>query len=412
MKHFSTKMMLFVLMSMMGANAYAQDITVENSQGVKLSYYYTKDGKDLILARCASDPKNVIIPEEVTYMNRTRKVTSIGDGAFQSQSYLTSVTIPNTVTSIGINAFQDCRRLTSVTIPEGVTSIGMRAFASSGLTSITIPNSVTTIGAHAFQSCNELTSVTLPSNVTSMGTGAFQFCNKLTSISIPGSLAIIEPGTFMSCSSLASVTISNGVKIIKETAFEGCSSLTSITIPNSVLSIGMMTFEGCTSLASITIGSGLIGIQERAFRDCESLSAVHISDIAAWCKVVFKGGYSNPLGIAHHLYMNGNEVKDLVIPEGVTVIKNSVFYYLANLNSLTLPKSLSKIENYAFKGCDITTVNAMMDNPTGITKKADSSSPFSLNTFNNATLNVPAGAIEKYKATEGWKDFVFIEEKK
>ena len=35
---------------------------------------------------------------------------------------------------------------------------------------------------------------------------------------------------------------------------------------------------------------------------------------------------------------------------------------------------------------------------------------FSINTFNNATLYVPMGTIDKYKATAGWRDFVFIEE--
>ena len=96
----------------------------------------------------------------------------------------------------------------------------------------------------------------------------------------------------------------------------------------------------------------------------------------------------------------------------MTAINSSAFYRCANLNSLTLPKSLTKISNYAFRQCDITTVYALMDNPTGFSKKAEDDSPFSLNTFNNATLYVPAGTTEKYKATEGWRGFVFIEEKK
>ena len=57
-------------------------------------------------------------------MNRTRKVTSIGDFAFYRYSGLTSITIPTSVTSIGDYAFFDCFKLTSVTIPNSVTSIG------------------------------------------------------------------------------------------------------------------------------------------------------------------------------------------------------------------------------------------------------------------------------------------------
>jgi len=35
---------------------------------------------------------------------------------------------------------------------------------------------------------------------------------------------------------------------------------------------------------------------------------------------------------------------------------------------------------------------------------------FTTNTLNNATLYVPVGTKEKYKATQGWQDFLFIEE--
>lgn len=412
MKHFCITILLSMLMSMMGVNAFAQDIIVENSQGVKISYNYSKDGKDLIVARCREGLTNVIIPEEVTYMNRTRKVTSIGESAFRGQSALTSVTIPNTVTSIGIHAFSGCWRLASITIPNSVTSIGEQAFYGSGLTSISIPNSVTSIGVQAFGSCRMLASVMIGDGVTTIEAGTFANCQNLSSITLPNSVTTINSGAFKACSRLTSVTLGDNLRIIKEVSFDSCSSLTSITIPNSVYSIGMMAFADCTSLASITIGSGVRIIEDLAFRDCESLSAVHVSDIAAWCKIIFKGRSSNPLSIARHLYSNGNEVKDLVIPEGVTAINSSAFYRCANLNSLTLPKSLSKISNYAFGWCDITTVYALMDNPIGFLKKTDSSTPFSLNTFNNATLYVPAGTTEKYKATEGWKDFVFIEEKK
>jgi len=53
----------------------------------------------------------------------------------------------------------------------------------------------------------------------------------------------------------------------------------------------------------------------------------------------------------------------------------------------------------------------LIEEPFAIYGKNDNSyRTFSLNTFNNATLYVPAGTIDKYKATAGWKDFFFIEE--
>ena len=95
--------------------------------------------------------KKTIIPNSVT---------SIGDGAFEHCTGLTSVTIPNSVTSIGDGAFEHCTGLTSVTIPNSVTSIGYWAFCDcSGLTSVTIPNSVTSIGDEAFRDCSGLTRI-------------------------------------------------------------------------------------------------------------------------------------------------------------------------------------------------------------------------------------------------------------
>ena len=316
-----TKILLTMLISMIGANAFAYDIEVKNADGVTIYYNYINDGKELEVTNkidkyftCYSG--NVVIPEEVTYMNRARKVTSIGSKAFNECDGLTSVTIPNSVTSIGNLAFFECY----------------------GLTSVTIPNSVTFIGVGAFSKCKSLTSVTIPNSVTSISDGAFS----------------------------------------------KCSSLTSVTIPNSVTSIG-----------------------EKAFFECSGLTSVHISDIAAWCNIKFS---DNPFSYAHHLYLNGEEVKDLVIPNGVISIGDYAFYYCTAMTSVTIPNSVTSIGSQAFYGIDMPTVISMIENPFGITGKSSSNRTFSQNTFNNATLYVPKGTIDQYKATDGWKDFLFIEE--
>ena len=87
-------------------------------------------------------------------------VLEIGTEAFNNNTKITSVTIPDSVTSIGEYAFLGCTRLTEITIGEGVTSIGSLAFCScTSLTSITIPEKVTSIGNNAFAGCYNLTQI-------------------------------------------------------------------------------------------------------------------------------------------------------------------------------------------------------------------------------------------------------------
>jgi len=174
------------------------------------------------------------------------RVTSIGDNAFYGCSALSSVTMGSGVTSIGKSAFQDCSSLTSVAIPYGITSIGDSTFAyCTSLTSITIPDSVTSIGESAFKSCYILRNVTIPDSVISIGNDAFAYCRGLTSIAIPNGITSIGDSTFAYCTSLTSITIPDSVTSIGNSIFDNCSSLTSITIPNSVSSIGYYAFAFC-----------------------------------------------------------------------------------------------------------------------------------------------------------------------
>ena len=162
--------------------------------------------------------------------------------------------------------------------------------------------SVTSIGVYAFYNHSGLTSITIPNSVTSIGNEAFRYCSGLTSITIP-----------------------NSVTSIGDKAFDFCSGLTSVTIPNSVTTIG-----------------------NEAFQNCVSLTAVHITDLAAWCNISF--GQSS-ISHLYHLYLNGEEVKDLVIPNSVTSIGASAFHCCSGLTSLTISNSVTSIGSSAFASC-------------------------------------------------------------
>lgn len=210
-------------------------------------------------------------------------------------------------------------------------------------------------------------------------------------------------GSVVIPSSVTNEGITYSVKYIGDNAFQDCVGMTSVTIPNSVTTIRIDSFRGCTGLTSVTIPSSVILVGNRAFDGCTGLSKVEISDLSAWCGINFyyKG---NPLTLAGHLYLNGKEITNLVIPESVTAIGRYAFSGCIGLTSITIPSSVAEIGEASFSGCkNVLSITSQNANPPVVA---------STDTFSGipetCQLFVPESSIEAYKAAEGWSYFTNI----
>ena len=175
-------------------------------------------------------------------------------------------------------------------------------------------------------------------------------------IKLPNSTTHLGYYAFAGCDNLVSIEIPEGTTFIKEGAFRWCTSLESLTIPKTITKIGTYTFWSCSNLKHL-----------------------YISDLSAWCKIDFvleselstsKTVYANPLMKKPILYLNGQEVVELVIPDDITEIKDRAFYGFRgtkvvlhdkitkigmsafavneNLKEINIPNGVTEIGEYAF----------------------------------------------------------------
>ncbi len=137
---------------------------------------------------------------------------------------------------------------------------------------------------------------------------------------------------------------------IGEYAFYNCHELEGVTIPEGVAAIGKYAFYNCFRLEGMTIPESVTAIGQYAFQSCGGLKSVHISSLTAWCQIKFDYN-ANPLRQAHELYLNGERVTKLVLPEGLKSVGTDAFAGCTGLTEVTIHDGVTAIGGSAFSGC-------------------------------------------------------------
>lgn len=340
--------------------------------GILISNEYDTEnnlGKLTFSAKVKCIPANAFKSSTINTIVIPEGVTEIGENAF-FESHISTIDIPSTVVTLGKNSFKNCDKLTvanvnsSCAIPEGM------FYNCDYLTTVNIGDCVTSIGYESFYKCVDLVTVNIGDGVKSIGNYAFYWCADLENVNIGKGVETIGEYAFAGYSygngyanNINTLTIPDNVKTIGKYAFRYCQELEVLKIGNGVETIGAYAFEAYsnsyTKLTTVYLGNNIKSIGEDAFRYHNKIEYVHINDIASYCAIDYYDFDASPLNYnITNLYLNGNIVKEINIPEGVTKIGKYVFYNCDSVTSVTIPKSVKTISAYAFYSCgELTSIN-------------------------------------------------------
>ena len=305
------KLLLFMLLILLGS-------TTSNAYDVKIDgIYYNLSGSEAIVTNNGANSYrgDITIPEHITSNGLIYTVTKLHELAFENESALLSINLPETLKEIGNCAFGGCSNLLSITIPGNVTSMGNGIFRGcSSLNRVTFSDGEEDLhidqaewSEHMFKDCSvseiyigrniqdytgyrefvtnprnvhyglfwskALESLTISENVTKICYLAFAGCTNLNHLTISHSVSFLDEGAFADCISLTSLELDNPQCIIGNCAFWECSSITDVTL--NVMEICNSAFDGCRSIKNVSLGKNVLSIGDHAFMECKEMENLY-----------------------------------------------------------------------------------------------------------------------------------------
>lgn len=412
-------------------------------------FYILKDGKATVTSIYGGvsrgDDANDIaqyysgtinIPKTVTYNGSIYDVEDIGSYAFYCQNKLQSIYIPSSVKTISMMAAKQSTSLQLVTVEDNsqLVNIGSEAFEKcTGLLRFTFngttlkmksidpsafsectalqrvrwegESTLKMIDDYAFYRCSSLNHMEMPNSVVRIGKHTFRYNTSLTDVKLAKRLSIIDEYAFGECG-FSHITLPDSIASAQAGAFINNEHLKSITIPAGMEGIGAACFENNAVLDSVTFLTDIhtLTIGNNAFNLCLSLAHVNIANLDSWAETNFNNAKANPANTAHHIYKDGKEVLDVILPNGTQYVNNNAFNGCTYIKSVDMPSSIDHINDDIFVGCD--SLKAVYCHAEEVPLFIGVNDPSTMNdVFNRATLYVPYGYEMDYKSNDWWGRF-------
>lgn len=300
----------------------------------------------------------------------------IQSSAFENCTSITKVSLEeSSLSSINERTFFNCSALKIIILSKTIKTICNEAFRSSGLESFA-SDTVEKLGIGVFTDCDYLQLVSLTS-VHEIPNYMFQWCPALTKLEVSGEIRKIGNLAFSFCFDLKEIDLSKTrIETIGDSAFAFTSSLEKILFPDSLISLGTCCFFE-SSIKNIKTPN-LLYIGLACFQDSE-ISEIFLQKVTKITKNCFKHSKLRKITINSAKTIEDGAFQDTLIeeielPDEIEEIGNfsfansslkninlektllrslrkSLFVNASELTKVTLPDSISVIEDNCFENC-------------------------------------------------------------
>ena len=356
--------LLLTLVMAVSVVAVAPTVSAEETVYTSGDFQYVKlNDKNIRITKYIGEGLDVVIPSKLD--NYT--VTRVGDDLFHYNREVTSVSFPDSVKKLDSFTLFDTYKIKKVTFGKYVTEIPVLFLRRcSGIKSYTVPPQVTKVNYRSFPKA--LKTLIIGKGLKTYGTDdtmglsfpveeikvsrnnkyfsskdgvlynkkktkliAYPGGKKTAKFTIPSSVKTVDDNSFAWHGYLKNVTFTKNIKKIGENAFTDCHKLSLIKIPKNVTGIGEFAFYRCENVTKLTINANKnLKIGDYAFANLIKIKTLKVP------KVSGKGVFSEC-----------SKLSSISIPSNVKTLTEDEFLGCINLEKVTIPKTVKKIEDMA-----------------------------------------------------------------